>query len=423
MSQCNQKRQWENGLDHLTVREFDEFLNHAVVCSYHEERLIEYEESVLPLLKAALPDKAITANSASLRMRETVAAFLNRLGRKLTALLRNPFLLTKLASGMTPIVAISTLILAINLLTRQIDQPQKEPPPPADTQTKDFDPLSKSPFIPQHARDIITTESETSDSNNSSPSNLKHEQNSNSFGVGVKLNTIEVPANDKISPTKIVADENKTDNSPDNLTPEKNPEQSYNQKSAVALNASPNIVPGEPKIGDSSVKGNSAFQTKVFSSGMQRPRLVITQNDITTAQYVPTSTETKGGATNSLLTKGYSRPTMRREYRVAGRRAEIIAFPNGNYPNLTVVKIQLNNIARGNLKTTECRLLRRQAEESDTKEEVNYMVAPDSSGVCLWAVPIGANYKIAIESPGYTTRVLNISVPNNTRQTFIVYMK
>jgi hypothetical protein len=59
MNKCIQKNKWGDSFDYLTNYEFDELIEHAETCSEHNALLNDYESSIIPILRAALPEKNI----------------------------------------------------------------------------------------------------------------------------------------------------------------------------------------------------------------------------------------------------------------------------------------------------------------------------------------------------------------------------
>jgi hypothetical protein len=64
MSKCKFGFKLTRNLDGLSDKAFDELLDHSAECPIHEGILADYERSILPLLRAALPEKVISPSSS-----------------------------------------------------------------------------------------------------------------------------------------------------------------------------------------------------------------------------------------------------------------------------------------------------------------------------------------------------------------------
>ena len=49
MKECIKKNKWGDNFDYLTDYQFDELIEHAETCSFHNALLNDYESSILPI--------------------------------------------------------------------------------------------------------------------------------------------------------------------------------------------------------------------------------------------------------------------------------------------------------------------------------------------------------------------------------------
>lgn len=64
MRDCN-KENWIGNFERLTDKEFDELIEHSTICKIHADILTDYEQSILPILRASLPEKIIAFSPVS----------------------------------------------------------------------------------------------------------------------------------------------------------------------------------------------------------------------------------------------------------------------------------------------------------------------------------------------------------------------